>query len=297
MTVEGRRATGGLGRGLAALIPSRPSGGAPTEIPLAQIRRNPYQPRLQFEQRELERLAESIAEHGVIQPILVTPAVEGYQLVAGERRVRAAEMAGLERIPALIRTIGEQQQLGLALVENLQRADLNAMDAARAFRRLADEFGLTQDEIARRVGRARPSITNTLRLLDLAPRVQDAVRDGSITEGHARAIGGLEDGPHQEALLDAVLARSLSVRQAEELARRTKKAKAAKDAKKPDAAGEPASVASVDPDVERLEMDLRTALGTKVTLVPGRKGGRITIEYYDGDDLDRLVGMLTGDRR
>jgi ParB family chromosome partitioning protein len=285
MTVEGRRTTGGLGRGLAALIPSRPDGDAPTDIAIRDIRRNPYQPRLHVEQHELERLAASIAEHGVIQPILVTPAVEGYQLVAGERRLRAAEMAGLERIPALIRTVGEQQQLGLALIENLMRSDLNAMDEARAFRKLADDFGLTQDEIARRMGRARPSVTNTLRLLELAPPVQDAVRASSITEGHARAIGAVDDHARQQELLDTVIAKSLSVRQTEELARRAKRAAAVEQ-------GTPAEPAT-DPDMERLESDLRTALGTKVTLAPGRRGGRITIEYYDGDDLERLVGILT----
>jgi ParB family chromosome partitioning protein len=290
MSTEPRRAAGGLGRGLAALIPSRPAGEAPSEIRISEIRRNPYQPRLRMEQQELERLAASIAEHGVIQPILVTPTVEGYQLVAGERRVRAAEMAGLDRIPALVRTVGEQQQLGLALVENLQRSDLNAMDEARAFRQLADEFGLTQDEIARRMGRARPSITNTLRLLDLAPRVQDAVSEGVITEGHARAIGALEAAHEQEALLDTVVARSLSVRQTEEIARRAKKAAADGETAMTPPSGR-------DPDVERLESDLRSALGTKVTLAPTRKGGRITIEYYDGDDLERLVGKLTGERR
>jgi ParB family chromosome partitioning protein len=285
MTIEGRRTTGGLGRGLAALIPPRADGEAPTDIAIREIRHNPFQPRLHVEQHELERLAASIAEHGVIQPILVTPAVDGYQLVAGERRLRAAEMAGLDRIPALIRTVGEQQQLGLALIENLMRSDLNAMDEARAFRKLADDFGLTQDEIARRMGRARPSITNTLRLLELAPTVQDAVRAGSITEGHARAIGAVDDHAMQQELLDTVVAKSLSVRQTEELARRAKRAAAAEQ-------GTPVGRAT-DPDVERLESDLRTALGTKVTLAPGRHGGRITIEYYDGDDLERLVGILT----
>jgi ParB family chromosome partitioning protein len=287
MNVDARRSIGGLGRGLAALIPPRTGGDAPTDIPISEIRHNPFQPRFHVELQELERLAESIAEYGVIQPILVTPAVDGYQLVAGERRVRAAEMAGLVRIPALIRTIDEQQQLGLALVENLQRSDLNAMDEARAFRRLADEFGLTQDEIARKMGRARPSVTNTLRLLELAPRVQEAVRQGQVSEGHARAIGALDGHGEQEMLLDTVVGRSLSVRQTEELARRAKRASGA------GTQNGPATDRATDPDVERLESDLRTALGTKVTLAPARKGGRITIEYYDSDDLDRLVGVLT----
>lgn len=290
MTADGRRSAGGLGRGLAALIPRHDATEAPTEIRIDEIRRNPFQPRLRVEQQELERLAASIAEHGVIQPILVTPAVQGYQLVAGERRLRAAEMVGLDRIPALIRTLSDQQQLALALVENLQRADLNAMEEARAFRRLADEFGLTQDEIAQRVGRARPSITNTLRLLELAQPVQAAVREGSITEGHARAIGGVDGDAAQASLLEAVVTRSLSVRRTEEIARRLKRPGAGSSA---DRAPQPAT----DPDLERLESELRAVLGTKVTVDPGRKGGRITIEYYDGDDLDRLVGMLTGQAR
>jgi len=289
MTTESRRTTGGLGRGLAALIPRHDAAEAPTEIRIDEISHNPYQPRVRVEQQELERLAASIAEHGVIQPILVTPAVRGYQLVAGERRLRAAEMAGLERVPALVRTLSDQQQLAMALVENLQRADLNAMEEARAFRRLADEFGLTQEEIAHRVGRARPSIANTLRLLELAAPVQDAVRAGAITEGHARAIGGVDGDDHQVMILEAVVGRALSVRQTEELARRAKR-HAAGGSVVPDARADRMG----DPDLERLEADLRTALGTKVKVDQRRKGGRITIEYYDGDDLDRLVGVLTG---
>jgi len=244
---------------------------------------NPDQPRQRFDEEALASLAASIAEHGVLQPILLTPVPGGFQLVAGERRFRAAEMAGLERIPALVRTVDEQQRLGLALVENLQRADLNAMDEARAFRRLADEFGLTHEEIGSRMGRSRPAIANTLRLLDASDAVQRAVEDGQISEGHARAIAALDTHEEQGRLLLAVTERALSVRQTEALARRLKAPVA-------DGGG----VRVPDTDIERLEAGLRSALATKVTLSPRRRGGRITIDYYDDDDLGRLYERLAG---
>lgn len=281
------RTAAGLGRGLAALIPQRSTSVvAPVEIPLARIKGNPYQPRQRVEQEALERLAASIAEHGVLQPILVTETLEGYQLVAGERRVRASQLAGLERIPALVRQMADRDQLALALVENIQRADLNAMEEAHAFRQLIDEFGLSQEQVADRVGRARSTVANTLRLLDLEPRVQDAVADGLIMEGHARALGGLASTLQARAL-EGVVARELSVRQTEELVRRLRDAAAG-------AGTRPRSERPADPDLERVEEDLRNALGTKVTLARSRRGGRIVIEYYSDDELGRLYERLTG---
>jgi ParB family chromosome partitioning protein len=238
-----------------------------------------------MEQQALDDLAASIREHGVIQPILVKEIPDGYQLVAGERRVRASEMAGLERIPALVRDIADRAQLELALVENVQRADLGPIEEALAYRQLADEFGLTQETIAVRVGRSRSSVANTLRLLELSPAVQEALTDASITEGHGRAIGTITDGSAQRELLAVVIARGLSVRQTEELARRLKDRPATAPRVK---------AASTDPDLERLEGELRAALGTKVSLVSSRRGGRIVIEYYDGDDLGRLYERLVG---
>jgi ParB family chromosome partitioning protein len=206
-----------LGRGLSALIPQAVAATpGPAEIPLDQIERNPHQPRTSFEDEALGELAASIAAHGVLQPILVTETLDGYRLVAGERRVRAARMAGLDRIPAVIRQAGEQDQLELALVENLQRADLNAMDAARAYHQLHELFGMTNEAIADRVGKARPTIANTLRLLDLEPAVQDAIEAGRISEGHGRAMLGLAPLAQREILALAI-ARGLSVRQVEEL--------------------------------------------------------------------------------
>jgi ParB family chromosome partitioning protein len=279
----------GLGRGINALIPQRASNApAPSEIPLARIRPNPYQPRHRSDQAEIESLAASIKEHGVLQPILVTELLDGYQLVAGERRYRAAQLAGLERIPAVVRQLSDRERLELALVENLQRADLNAIEEARAFRQLIDEFGLTQEQVAGRVGRARATVANTLRLLDMDPAIQDAVAGGQISEGHARAVGGLS-GAAQTQLLGAVVARGLSVRQTEELARRLRdgagnaEAQAAKRAAR-----------TIDADLERVEEDLRRALGTKVSVARTRKGGRIVIEYYGDEELGRLYDRLTG---
>src|SRR4051812_9498295 len=284
MTTDLRRTSGGLGRGLAALIPQRDDQPASVDLAISAISRNPYQPRQAFEQSQLDELAASIAEHGVLQPILVTEIAGGYRLIAGERRLRASEMAGLERIPALVRSADESAQLSWALIENMQRSDLNAIEEAAAYQRLVDEFGLSHDDVAGRVGKSRSAVANTLRLLDLAPQVKDALVHGTISEGHARAIAGLDDHEQQSVVLMDIESRGLSVRQSEELVRRLK-------ADKPSRAPKDRA-----PDVERLEATLRDSLATKVTISTARKGGRITIEYYDEDDLDRLYERLTGGR-
>lgn len=276
----------GLGRGLDALIPqTSPSGIAPIEVPLSRIRGNPYQPRQKVEQKALESLAASIAVHGVLQPVIVTEVLDGYQLVAGERRVRAAQIAGLDHVPAIVRQMTKKDQLAVALVENVQRADLNAMEEAQAYRQLVDEFGLTQEEIAVRVGRARSTVTNILRLLDLDASIQTALGAGDITEGHARALGGATPAV-QHQLLDTVVNRDLSVRQTEELVRRLREAGTAV----------PRSKGAADPDgeMERVEGDLRQSLGTKVQVTRSRKGGRIIIEFYSDEEFSRLFDRLTG---
>ena len=282
--MSARAAGPALGRGLSALIPTRDDAAAGTnEILLSEIHENPNQPRRDVAHANLDALAMSITDHGVLQPILVTETLDGYRIVAGERRVQAARLAGLERIPAVIRQLADREQLELALVENVQREDLNPIEEANAFRQLADEFGLTQDEIARQVGRARSTITNTLRLLELDDGVQAAVADGRLSEGHARALVGLP--PVQQLhLVSTIVDNGLSVRQAEELARRLRE---------PRSATEPTTKRS-DPDLERVEDDLRNALGTKVSVARGRKGGRIVIEYYTDEDLGRLYDRLTG---
>jgi ParB family chromosome partitioning protein len=283
MTIRSERQSG-LGRGLSSLIPQR-NGHAPTsEIPLDRIRPNPRQPRQRMDQAELDSLADSIREHGVLQPILVTETLDGYQLVAGERRFRASQQAGLERIPAVIRQLADRDQLELALVENLQRADLGPMEEAHAYEALVSEFSLTHERIAERVGRAKSTVTNTLRLLDLDPVVQQAVVDGRLTAGHARALGGLPT-EHQARVTGTVVEQELSVRQTEELVRRLRE---------PRPAAAPASGRAPDPDLERVEDDLRRRLGTKVTLARSRKGGRIIIEFYSDEELSQLYDRLIG---
>ena len=270
MTVRPERAQG-LGRGLAALIPQRSETRATTtDVPIASIRPNPDQPRRRFSDAEMATLTASVREHGVLQPVLVTETLDGYQLIAGERRVRAAVAAGLERIPAVIRHLDDRERLELALIENLQREDLDPIESAHGFRRLIDDFGLTHESIAERVGRARSTVANTLRLLDLAPVVQAAIADGSITEGHGRALGGLST-EHQEHVLGAVIEQELSVRQTEELVRRLREPKASPNGE------QPAEARAGDPDLERIEEDLRRSLGTKVSLARSRRGGRIVI--------------------
>lgn len=275
----------GLGRGLASLIPQRaPTEAGAIEISIARVRPNPHQPRKRFDEQGLASLTESIVEHGVLQPILVTETVDGYQLVAGERRLRAAQAAGLERIPAVVRQLADRDQLELALVENLQREDLDPLETAEAYRQLIDDFGFSQDDVASRVGRARSTVANTLRLLDLAPGIQAAVADGRLSEGHGRALGGLPS-EMQDRVLDSVIGQELSVRQTEELVRRLREPK-------PQTAG--LVTRAADPDLERVEEELRRALGTKVSLARSRRGGRIVIEYYSDEELGRLYERLTG---
>jgi ParB family chromosome partitioning protein len=273
-----------LGRGLSSLIPQRSQQVSTTEIPLARIRPNPRQPRQRMDAAELEALATSIREHGVLQPILVTETIDGYQLVAGERRFRASQMAGLERIPAVVRQLADREQLELALVENLQRADLGPLEEAHAYRALVTEFELTHEQIAQRVGRAKSTIANTLRLLELDPGVQAILSDRQISEGHARAIAGLPV-EQQARVGTTVAAQQFSVRQTEELVRRLRE---------PRPTGAAVAPARLDPDLERVEEDLRRRLGTKVTLARSRKGGRIIIEFYSDEELAQLYDRLIG---
>jgi ParB family chromosome partitioning protein len=276
----------GLGRGLASLIPQRASDGS-IEIAIERIARNPYQPRKRVDQAELEQLAASIREHGVIQPVLVTETLDGYQLIAGERRIRAALLAGLDRVPAVVRQLAGRAQLEVALVENVQREDLNPIEEALAYRQLIIEFGLTQEQVAERVSRARPTVANIIRLLELEPSVQDAVADGSLSAGHARSLVGLP-AAQQLHLAEVIVGRDLSVRQTEELVRRLREAEMGE-------AGTGAGAKPpVDPELERVADDLRRSLGTKVSLTRTKRGGRIVIEYYSDDELGRLYERLVG---
>jgi ParB family chromosome partitioning protein len=294
MAVESRKSSG-LGRGLASLIPTAPSRVSITrEVSVTLISPNPEQPRRIFDPDELQQLADSIAAHGVLQPVVVVEAGDGYTLVAGERRLRAVKMLKLATIPALVRSANEQEQLELALVENIQRSDLNALDEARAYRHLIDEFGLTQERVAERVGRSRPAVANSLRILETAPLVQSAVGESTVSGGHAKALAGLESHAQQEVILAAVVARSLSVRQTENLVAASRDSNDTEHAR---------PKRELDPDIQHMEAQMRESLGTKVSIAPGRKGGRITITWYDDEDLGRLVDRLaavdrlTGEQR
>ena len=280
----------GLGKGLEALIPGGSASAQPemtlggvAELPLDSIRPNPRQPRSAIDPDSLEELAASIREHGVIQPLIVSRAEngDGYVLVAGERRWQAARRAGLPTIPALVRQTTDEQRLELALIENIQRADLNALEEAHAFQQMAEEFGLSHEQIATRVGKNRVSITNTLRLLKLTPAAQQALVDGKITEGHARALLGLEAPPAQEAALKVVVAKELSVRQTEELVRRLSGVRSP---------SQPRPAPS--PDLQALEERLRESLGTKVSLRGGNNKGSLLIHYYSTEELDALLKRL-----
>jgi ParB family chromosome partitioning protein len=231
----------------------------------------------------LENLAESIREHGVIQPLIVSPGKNGmYTLIAGERRLQAARRAGLQSVPVVIRHATDQQLLELALIENVQRADLNPIEEAEAYHNLAKEFRMSHETIAARVGKSRVAVTNTMRLLDASVAVKQALVDGRISEGHARALLALTSAKAQEALLNQVINLDLSVRQTEALARKYSGQKPATKKR-----------AGVSADVTDLERRLRSSLGTKVSLKHGKKGGTVTIYYYSDEELNSLLEKLT----
>ena len=278
----------GLGKGLDALIPTgqiKPSGDGSgvTQVLVDLIQRNPRQPREKFDIEELENLAASIREHGVIQPLIVTPGKSGiYVLIAGERRLQASRKAGLKTVPVVIRHATDQQLLELALIENVQRADLNPIEEAEAYQHLAKEFRMSHEAIAERVGKSRVAVTNTIRLLDASAAVKQALVDGQITEGHARAMLRLSSANAQEELLKKVVTLDLSVRQTEMLARKYSGQKPVSGRR-----------ASQSADVIDVERRLRSSLGTKVLLKHGKKGGTVTIYYYSDEELDSLLEKLT----
>jgi ParB family transcriptional regulator, chromosome partitioning protein len=275
----------GLGRGLDALIPSAPDDASVLEVPLDRIERSPNQPRADFDEALLGELAASIAVHGVLQPVILRNLADGsYQLIAGERRLRAARLAGLDTIPAIVRDASDgTDSLELALIENLQRADLNPIETALAYRELIDRFELTHEAVARQVGKSRVAISNALRLLDLATETRQAIVDGRISEGHGRALAAITIPELQRAILGVVLERGLSVRQTEELVRR-------KRAEEPVAAPERRPLGH---DLQDLEAQLRGVLATKVGIVRTRRGGRLVIDFYSDEELDRLYSIIT----
>lgn len=276
----------GLGKGLDALIPggkdSPSATGGVQQAPVESISRNPRQPRVQFDAGELDELAASIREHGIIQPLIVSPGKNGaYVLIAGERRLQAAKKAGLQTVPVIMRQASDRQLLELALIENVQRADLGPLEEADAYQHLVQDFGLSQEQVAARVGKSRVAVTNTLRLLGLSQRVKQALAEEQITEGHARALLGLTSAKAQEAALQTVLKLFLSVRQTEGLVRKLGGEKPKAKVKSKPAA-----------DVADIERRLRASLGTKVALKHGKKGGAVTIYYYSDEELDTLLERL-----
>ncbi|HDQ73347.1 MAG TPA: ParB/RepB/Spo0J family partition protein, partial [Chloroflexi bacterium] len=245
---------------------------------------NPHQPRSTIRDQDLVELAASIEEHGIIQPLVVNRVPDGYQLIAGERRWRSARLAGLSQVPVVIKDVAPREMLELALVENLQRSDLSPLEEAMAYNQLAEDFDMTQEQIARRVGKSRVAVANTMRLLKAARPIQEALMAEKISEGHARALLGLEREEAQAAALKTVLKQGLNVRQTEALVRRLQ------GEEQREAPQEPA----VSPETRALENDFREALGTKVSLNRGKKGGRVVIYFYSEEELDALYERIVG---
>ena len=273
----------GLGKGLNALIPELPQvdGQGIREISVNDIAPNRKQPRQNFDTEKMEQLAESIAKHGIVQPIAVRKIDEGYEIVAGERRWRAARMAGLKTVPAIVMDLDERQVMEIALVENLQREDLNPIEEAEAYKTLMDEFGLTQEEISSAVGKSRPAITNTLRLLSLCPEVQRLVKENLLSAGHARALVVLGEKQQKEAA-EKILKEQLNVRETEKLV-----SKLAGERKERAARAE-----DKNPWVVDMEEQIGEILGTKVQIIQGKKKGKIEIEYYGTEDLERILELI-----
>jgi ParB family chromosome partitioning protein len=277
---------GGLGKGLDALIPGNGVSAGDSSslfIPVDKIIPNPLQPRHILDREGLQELAESIREHGILQPLLVTYDLqnEQYILVAGERRLRAAQIAGLEIVPVVVRQVTDQERLELALVENVQRSDLTPLETAEAYRQLNEDFKLSHEEIAGRVGKSRVSVTNTLRLLKLPEAVRKALAEGRISEGHARAMLALNSAPAQIGCMETIIKYGLNVRKTEELVRKLTGEKPERSPKPP-----------APPEIKAVEERLRNHFGTKVSLRHGKKGGSLVIYYYSNDDLEAVLQQI-----
>jgi ParB family transcriptional regulator, chromosome partitioning protein len=281
----------GLGRGLSALIPNAPelqmeSGPdtSPREIAVHRITPSPFQPRRTFDEIKIEELAASIRNQGVIQPLVVRPKGDDFELIAGERRWRAAMKAGLSHVPVVVRDASDQEALQLALVENLQREDLNPIEEANGYRRLQNEFHWSQEEMAERVGKSRPSVTNSLRLLGLPAEVQGEVAAGNLPAGQARALLGLHTEPLIISACREVIAKGLSTRETEKMVRQLVMGRKRR---------RPAAL--IDPDLKTIVEELQRCLGTRVRLLPKSRSakGKIEIEYYSQADLDRIIGTIT----
>ena len=286
-----------LGKGINALIPgfemgvpeSHENGPAKnTELLIDEISPNRFQPRKYFDDDKLEELVTSIRDNGVLQPIVVQKVEAGYELVVGERRWRASKKAGLKKIPAVIREVTDAQALELAIIENIHRQDLNPIEEADAYARLADEFALTQEMIAKRVGKSRTAVANTLRLLKLSRNIKEDLISGKISMGHARALLGLDNAGQMEALRKEIFKQDLTVRQIESRVSRLKQSVSKK----------PVSLVSKkDIFIKDLEKEFERRLGTKVDIKPAKKGGKLVVTYYSDDDLDRIKDLIGQSKR
>lgn len=300
-SVPSARPMPGLGRGLSDIIaqgartaassptvlaPNVPVGATVREIPLAEIRPNANQPRMRFVEEPLDELVASIQEHGILQPITVRPRDGHFEIIAGERRFRACQKAGLTAIPAIVKSVSDAEALELALVENLQREDLDPIEEARGYRQLADSFSLTQEQIAQKIGRNRATIANAVRLLELPEEIQGYLSQGRLTTGHAKAILGVAEPDLRIHLARQVIRRSLNVRQTEQLAAHPKTDKKAPGATTPPKGG------ALPANLQALQDAIQQKLGTRVTLHGVGNGGRIEVHYYTPSDLDRLLEIL-----
>jgi ParB family transcriptional regulator, chromosome partitioning protein len=279
-----------LGRGLEALLTPAAVESASTtssgshdqvlQIPIAQIKTNKYQPRVAFNKDKLNELIQSIQEKGVVQPVLVRKSQDGYELIAGERRLRAVTSLGIERIPAIVKNVADIDMLELSLIENIQREELNPIEEAHAFQRFITDFSFTQEKIAKVLAKDRSTIANTIRLLGLPKKIQDYISNNSITAGHAKAILGLPSEMDQLRVCNLVVKKGLSVRETESLVSRR-------------SFGERPAPAQKDQNIADIENQLQQHLGTRVKIAHGKKRGKITIEYYSTDDFNRILSLLT----
>lgn len=273
-----------LGRGLGALIPETVSarGREVIEIELGRIRKGKHQPRVEFDQEKLQEIIDSIKEKGVVQPIIVRQVDGDFELIAGERRVRAAKALGLERVPAIVKNVSDEQALELAIIENVQREDLNPIEESRAYRNLVELFHLTQEEAAKRVGKNRATVANSLRLLKLPEDIQDDIAAGRVSAGHAKVILMVEGAQLQKKLRDRIIALGISVRETERYIEHIKAVPAHKRR----------SGVQKSAELMKVEESLRGCLGTQVRVIPGKRKGKIEIEYYSHEDLERILEII-----
>lgn len=291
----------GLGKGLDALIPTeidefvaetlpeelKTSGNEVVELDVTQISPNPHQPRGEFVAEELTELADSIKAHGIFQPLIVIKTDDGFQLVAGERRLRAAKQVGLKTVPVIVRSFSQQEQLEVAVIENIQRAELKPLEVAIAYIKLGDQFNLTHNQIAARLGKGSSTVSNTIRLVNLPHKAKLSLQNGEISEGHARAILSVQGEPGQLELLKLIVSGNLTVREAEEAARRMKAG---------DKQTKAASATKIRAEFNTLTNNLGKHLGTKVAVQKTAKGGKLLIEYYSDEELERIAEQILGDQ-